>query len=266
MRRAIVWLNALGTAVTLLSALAVLVSWLVDPAYRLYFGDSLLFVIGYAALQAWFLWSFLRDTPSVPMVAVMRALAGWVFIALFVSVGPLWMRLTPARYVYQLFDWGPEARIGLFALVFLGRGAFNTFSAVVLTRERWWPLRERYPILGRVLTAIPVAIIATFVWAFVQMVRLDATTFSTDAYEVAHLVLEGIDCPTLREREGQTTTDLRQRGDRRYHVTIRWRCSEVQVEVRAEDGRMGVARGPRLECYPAAEPRPSWAPVPRCPG
>jgi hypothetical protein len=257
MRRAILWLNALATAVTLLSALAVLGSWLLDPAYRIYFGDSPIFVAGYAALQAWFLWSYARDTPNVPLVAVLRAVAGWIFIALFVSVGPLWMRITPGRYVYQLFDWGPEARIGLFALVFLGRGAFNTFSAVVLTRERWWPLRERYPIFGRVLTAVPVAIIATFVWAFMQMVRLDATAFSPDAYDVARIVLDGIDCPTLREREGQTTTDLRQRGDRRYHVTIRWRCRDVQIEVRAEDGRMGVARGPRLECCPEPGPSPS---------
>jgi hypothetical protein len=250
LRRALLWLNALGTAVTLLSALAVLASWLLDPAYRIYFGDSLLFVLGYTALQAWFLWSFVRDTPAVPWIAVGRAVAGWIFIALFVSVGPLWMRLTPARYVYQLFDWGPEARIGLFALVFLGRGAFNTFSAFALTRDWWWPLRERRPLLGRLLTAVPVAIIVAFVWAFFQMVRLDATTFSPEAFEVARLVLDGIDCPTLREREGRTTTDLRQRGDRQYHVTIRWRCAEVQVEVRAEDGRMGVMRGPRLECCP----------------
>jgi hypothetical protein len=250
MRRAVLWLNAFGTAVTLLSALAVLVSWGVDPAYRTYFGDSVAFVAGYVALQAWVLWSYVRDTAAVPWIAIGRALAGWVFIALFVSVGPLWMRVTPARYVYQLFDWGPEARIGLFALVFLGRGAFNTFSAFVLTRDWWWPIRTRRPLLGRLLTAVPVAVIVSFVWLFLQMVRLDATTFSPDAYEVAHLVLDGIDCPTLREREGRTTTDLRQRGDKRYHVTIRWRCTDVQIEVRGEDGRMGVVRGARLDCCP----------------
>jgi len=105
-----------------------------------------------------------------------------------------------------------------------------------------------------VLTAVPVGIIATFVWAFMQMVRLDATTFSADAYEVARTVLDGIDCATLREREGQTTTDLRQRGDRSYHVTVTWRCRDVQIEVRAEDGRIGVARGPRLECCPGPGP------------
>src|SRR4029453_14243177 len=41
----------------------------------------------------------------------------------------------PGPLRLQLFDWGPEARIGLFALVFLGRGAFNTFSAFALTRD-----------------------------------------------------------------------------------------------------------------------------------
>jgi hypothetical protein len=257
MRRALLWLNALAAAVTLLSALAVLASWILDPAYRISFGDSLLFVLGYTALQAWCLWSFVHDTPAVPWIAVGRALAGWIFIVLFVSVGPLWMRLTPARYVYQLFDWGPQARLGLFALVFLGRGAFNTFSAFALTRDWWWPLRQRRPLLGRLVTAVPVGGIVTFVWLFAQMVRLDATTFSPDAFEVARMVLDGIDCPSLREREGQTTTDLRQRGDRRYHVTIRWRCAEVQVEVRAEDGRMGVARSPRHECCPEHALRPS---------
>jgi hypothetical protein len=253
MRRAVLWLNAFGTAVTLFSAVAVLVSWGIDPAYRMHFGDSIAFVTGYVALQVWCLWSYVRDTSAVPWIAIGRALAGWVFIALFVSIGPLWMRVTPARYVYQLFDWGPETRIGLFALVFLGRGACNTFSAFVLTRDWWWPLRTRRPLLGRLVTAVPVAAIVTFVWLFLQMVRLDATTFSPDAYEVAQLVLESIDCPTLRQREGRTTTDLRQRGDKRYHVTIRWRCTDMQIEVRGEDGRRGVARGPRLDC--CATPR-----------
>src|SRR5262249_38790730 len=127
MRRTILVLCALASALSLLSALAVLLSWLLDPAYRLYYGDSLLFVVGYAALQAWMTWSFVRDTPAVPWIALARAVAGLIFLALFVSVGPQWMRASPARYVYQLFDWGPQARAGLFALVFLGRGAFNTF-------------------------------------------------------------------------------------------------------------------------------------------
>jgi hypothetical protein len=250
MRRAILWLSALATALSLLSALAVAGSWLLHPAYRGHYGDSILFVAGYAALQAYLLHAFVRDTPAAPWAALARAVAGGVFVALFVSIGPLWMRVTPARYVYQLFDWGPEARIGLFALVFLGRGAFNSFAALELTRPWWWPLRDTRPLLGRLLTALAVALIVGFVWLFTQMVRLDAVTFSPDAYDVARLVLDDIDCETLRERGGQTTTDLRQRGDRKYYVTIRWRCTDVQVEVRDEAGKIGVARGPRLECCP----------------
>jgi hypothetical protein len=252
MRRAILWTNAFATGLSLLSALAVLASWSADPGYRRHYGDSLLFVAGYAGLQAWMTAAFLRDTPAVPWIAIARAVAGWLFIALFVSIGPLWMRVSPARYVYQLFDWGPEARGGLFALVFLGRGAFNTFSAFVLTRDWWWSLRQTRPLVGRLVTALPIAAIVSGVWLFTEMVRLDRRTFSPDAHEVAMVVLGDIDCDTLRARRGQTTTDLRQRGDRRYHVTIHWRCSDVQVEVRAEDGRTGVARAPKLECCPDA--------------
>ena len=257
MRRTILVLCALASALALLSSLAVLVSWLLDPAYRLYYGDSLLFVLGYAALQTWMAWSFARDTPAVPWIALARAVAGLIFLVLFVSIGPQWMRVSPARYVYQLFDWGPQARAGLFALVFLGRGAFNTLSAFVLTRHWWGPLRIRRPLLGRLLTAVPVAVIVSCIWVFFEMMRIEAQTFSPDAYDIASLVLEGIDCPTLRDREGQTTTDLRQRGERRYHVTIHWRCADMQVEVRAEDGRRGVARAPRLECCPGQAPLPS---------
>ncbi len=257
MRRAILWLSALATALSLSSALAVAGSWALDPAYRVHYGDSILFVLGYAALQGYLLQAFLRDTPAAPWAALARAVAGLVFIALFVSIGPLWMRVTPARYVYQLFDWGPEARVGLFGLVFLGRGAFNSFAALELTRQWWWPLRDSRPLLGRLLTALAVALIVGLVWLFLQMVRLDATTFSRDAYEVAELVLDGIDCDTLRARSGQSTTDLRQRGDRTYHVTIRWRCADVLVEVRDEAGKIGVARGPRLECCPERRGQPS---------
>ena len=257
MRRTMLILSAFATALTLLSSLAVLASWLLDPAYRLHSGDSLPFVLAYTVLQAWILWSFVRDTRAVPWVALARALAAWLFLALFVSIGPTWMRVSPARYVYQLFDWGPQARVGLFALVFLGRGAFDTLAAFVLTRSWWGPLRARRPLLGRLVTAVPVAAIVGCIWVFFEMVRIDKQTFSPDAYDVASLVLDGIDCPTLREREGRTTTDLRQRGDRRYHVTIRWRCADVEVEVRAEDGRRGVARRPRLDCCPEQAPLPS---------
>ena len=257
MRRAILWLSALATALSLLSALAVAGSWTFDPAYRLHFGDSIWLVLGYIILQAWILRAFVLDTPAAPWAAVARAIAGALFIVLFASIGPLWMRVTPGRYVYQLFDWGPETRIGLFTLVFLGRGAFNSFAALDLTRPWWWPLRDRRPLLGRLLTAMAAALLVGFCWLFVQMVRLDNATFSREAYDVAHLVLDGIGCDTLRARDGQTTTDLRQRGDRRYHVTIRWSCADVQVEVRDEDGKIGAAHGPLLECCAAPAPSPS---------
>src|SRR5262245_12517658 len=263
MRRALLVLNALGTAVTLLSALAVLGSLLLVPAYRLEHQDSLLFVTGYVAVQAWFLWAFVRDTPAVPWIAVAKALAGLFLVATFKTVGPDWIHVTPARYVYQLFDWserldwGPNSRLGLYAFVFLGRGLFNTFSAFELTRPSWWSLRETHPLLGRLLTAIPLAAMVTCVWLFFEWRRLDAETFSAEASEVARLVLDSIDCPALRQHEGGTTDDVRQRGERRYTVRIHWRCTDVLVAVQAEDGRIGVARAPRLECCQAEAPHPS---------
>ena len=263
MRRALLALNALGTAVTLLSALAVLGSLLFVPGYRIDHHDSLPFVLGYAALQAWFLWAFLRDTPAVPWIALAKAVAGLLLVATFKVIGPDWIQVTPGRYVYQLFDWsdrldwGPDARLGLYAFVFLGRGAFNTFSAFELTRPLWWSLRDTRPVLGRVMTAIPLAAMVTCVWLFFEWRRLDQSTFSPEASEVARLVLDGIDCPTLRQHEGGTTEDVRQRGDRRYHVQVHWRCTDVIVAVQAEDGRIGVARAPRLECCETAPARPS---------
>ena len=72
MRRTMLALSALATALALLSSAAVLSSWLLDPAYRLHFGDSLLFVLGYTTLQGWILWSLVRDTPAVPWIAAAR--------------------------------------------------------------------------------------------------------------------------------------------------------------------------------------------------
>ena len=263
MRRALLILNAAGSAVTLLSALAVLWSLVLVPGYRLDHHDSLLLVLGYAALQAWFLLAFARDTPAVPWIAIAKALAGLLLVVTFKVVGPDWIHVSPARYVYQLFDWsdridwGPNARLGLYAFVFLGRGAFNTFSAFELTRPLWWSLRETRPLLGRLITAVPVAVMVTCVWLFLEWRRLDLATFSPDASEVARLVLERIDCPTLRQHEGGTTDDVRQRGERRYHVQIHWRCADVIVAVQAEDGRIGVARAPRLDCCQAEARNPS---------
>jgi hypothetical protein len=61
-------------------------------------------------------------------------------------------------------------------------------------------------------------------------------------------VYHGLDCETVRTRAGQTTDDLRQRGDRRYQVRIVYGCALTRVVVAAEDGRIGTIAGPRLEC------------------
>src|SRR5262249_38312643 len=120
MRRALLILNAAGSAVTLLSALAVLWSLVLVPGYRLDHHDSLLLVPGPAALQGWFLLASAADTPAVPWIAIAKALAGLLLVVTFKVVGPDWIHVSPARYVHQLFDWsdridwGPNARLGLY--------------------------------------------------------------------------------------------------------------------------------------------------------
>jgi hypothetical protein len=244
-------LGALAALVTFASALAVLVSDLTVPGYRAHYGDAVWFVALYAAVQLFIVIELARDGPLVAWVAVARAAAAWVFLALFVELWPAWRWWTPARYVYQLFEWGQGAKIGLFALVFLGRGAFNTFCAFYFTEPWWRPLRQRRPLLGRLVTAVPIFAVVFCVWAFLQLVREEARTFSREAQEVADLVFQGLDCAAVRAHAGQTTTDLRQRGDRHYHVRIAYGCALTRVVVRAEDGRLGTAAGPRLGCCEA---------------
>jgi hypothetical protein len=250
MRRAIRWVNALGLLVTLASALAVLGSWAVEPGYRRHYGDQPLFVLAYVALHAWYLRAYLLDTPTLPAIALVRAVVALLFLATFTRIGPAWMVVTPARYVYLLFEWGPAFKIAMFAFVFLGRGAFNVFSAFVLTETWWRPLRQSQPLVGRLVTGVPVLLIVGCLWMFFELARLDAQTFSLEAHGVAREVLETLDCATLRERTGTTTTDLRQRGDRRYEVEIRWDCRDTQVVVKDPDGKLGMDRGPRLDCCP----------------
>ena len=62
------------------------------------------------------------------------------------------------------------------------------------------------------------------------------------------LVAGGIACDELRAKAGTTTTDVRERGDRRYDVMIGWDCTDLRVIVRAPDGRIGTSRTPRPEC------------------
>jgi hypothetical protein len=235
---------------TLASAIAVLVSNVVDPAYRDHFRDAPWFVSAYVAVQLAMLVAFVRGGPEARWCVLAKTAAAYLFLLNFTVLWPRWRFWTPARYVYQLFDWSRDTQIGQFALVFLGRGAFNTVSAFVATQDWWQPLRQRSPLLGRLVTAVPVAITVFCVWAFLQLVREEARTFSREAREIAELVLADVDCDTIRARTGRTTEDVRRRGDKTYAVSITWDCRLVRVQVQAEDGRVGRAANERLECCP----------------
>lgn len=248
MRRTLRWLNVAIALVTLASGLAVLFSDLLIPGYRAHHRDALWVVVAYCALQVLMVVEFARDGRLVPWLAVAKALAAYLFLATFVVIWPYYRVWTPARYVYQLFDWGEGARIGLFALVFLGRGAFNTLNAMHFTEMWWGPLRVRRPLAGRLFTALPMTAAVLSVWAFVHLVREEARTFSAEAAAVARVVYESLDCEAVRTKAGQTATDIRQRGDQHFEVRIIYNCAETRVVVRAEDGRIGTAAGPQIEC------------------
>jgi hypothetical protein len=129
---------------------------------------------------------------------------------------------------------------------------WNTVNAMAFTMPWWTRLRADRPIVGRLLTAVPLALMVTLVWIYRELVRLERTTFSPEAAEVAREVLDGIDCDAVRAAAAPTTTDLRQRGDRRYEVQIRWDCRDLQVLVRDPDGRLGTVRTPKVECCDTA--------------
>ena len=248
MRRALRWLNVAIALVTLASGLAVLGSDLLVTGYRELHRDALGFVVAYCAAQVLMVVEFARDGRLVPWLAVAKALAACLFFASFFTSGLYWMAWTPGRYVYQLFVWGEETKVGLFALAFLGRGTFNTLNAFYFTRPWWGPLRVRRPLIGRAVTAVPVAAAALCTWAFLALVREETTTFSSDAQDVARTVLAGVDCEEVRANEGKTMTDLRQRGERRYRVEITYGCDLTRVLVQAEDGRIGTAAEPQPAC------------------
>jgi len=240
--------NVLVALVTLASALAVLVSDLRIPGYREHYRDAVWFVGLYTAVQGVMLVTFARDGRLVPWLALSKAVAAWLFLAGFTHLWPYWRVWTPARYVYQLFEWGEDEKVGLFALVFLGRGAFNTLNAVYFTAPWWRAVRARRPFLGRALTAVPLAATILVVWVFFALQREEPRMFSADAQDVARLVYESLDCDAVRAHAGTTTADLRQRGERRYHVQIAYSCSLTRVTVLAEDGRIGTVAGPQLQC------------------
>src|SRR5207253_7603533 len=123
------WLTVAIALVTLASGLAVLGSDLLVTGYRELHRDALWFVVADCAVQALIVVEFARDGPLVPWLAVAKLLAAFLFFASFLTSGLYWMAWTPGRYVYPLFGWGEATKVGLFALAFLGRGAFNTRNA-----------------------------------------------------------------------------------------------------------------------------------------
>jgi hypothetical protein len=240
--------NVAIALVTLASALAVLASDLAVPGYREHYRDAVWFVALYAAIQLVMVAAFGRDGPLVPWLAVAKLLTACFFFADFLGLWPYWKTWTPARYVYQLFDAPAGPKVLLLAFVFLGRGAFNTLNATYFTAHWWRPLRARRPLLGRLVTTVPIAAMAFFVWAFLGLAEEERRTFSAEAEEVARVVLEGLDCDAVRENAGRTTTDLRARGERRYQVRIAYDCVRTLVTVWVEDGRFATAAASRAEC------------------
>jgi hypothetical protein len=65
---------------------------------------------------------------------------------------------------------------------------------------------------------------------------------------VAEQVFAGLECAEIRAKQGTETTDLRQRGDERFRVHLRWDCRAMQVWVQDADGRFGQFAGERLDC------------------
>jgi hypothetical protein len=243
-------LNAFGATVCLASALAVLGGNLADPGYRAHYRDAIWYVLAYAAFYAWVLYTFAWSgrIRTAQALAVVKAIGAYAFLVVFPTAGRTWMVLTPGRYVYQLFDWGSEASIVLMAYVFLVRGAWNTVNAFALTRPLWFPLRQSRPLFGRIVTYIPVVITVLCVWAFLRLARMNAEEFSAEAHAIANIVANDIQCDEIRAKAGTTTTDVRQRGDRRYDVMIRWDCTDLRIVVRDPDGKAGTSRTPRPEC------------------
>jgi hypothetical protein len=247
-RRTFRWLNVAVAVVTLASALAVLWNDLSVVGYQACYRDALWFVVAYAALQAWLLVVFARDDRLVPWIAIGKAVAAYVFLLSLGVLWPRWRVWTPARYVYEVFAFGSASNLGLFTLIFLGRGAFNTVGAFVLTADWWRPLRHRRPLLGRLVTAVPIGLTVLCVWLWSQLVREEAHTVSPEAQEIAAYVYETLDCDAVRAKDGQTTTDLRQRGERKYGVRITYGCALTSVVVHTEEGTLGSTSGAKLSC------------------
>jgi hypothetical protein len=238
-RRTLRALNIAATVVTLASGLSVLVQDLLVEGYRDYHRDWVAFVAAYCAVQAFTLQQLIRNGPVLPWLIAARAAVAYAFLLNLTSLWPEWRYWTPGRYIYELADVPGVFNLGLYTLIFLGRGAFNTWSLIGATEYWWRPLRKSHPFGGRLVTAGFAAGIVFPVWTFLLVITQEAKTYSAEAEAVAREVLHGISCETVAEKAGQHTTDLRRRGETNYHVQIAYDCAVTRVVVRMEDGRVG---------------------------
>ena len=248
MRRVMRVLNLLVIGAALASALAVLGSMLLVPGYREAYGDSWLFVLAYVALQGFVVREFWRDSPLVPWLALGRAVSAWIFLLAPPVVGLWWMRATPARYVYVLFDWGLGLEVVLFAFLWLGRGVMGTINALYFTAPWLQRLRARRPLVGRAVTAVALVVLVWCSWTFVGLLRV------ANLRDIAGGIWTTLDCETMHAKDGETTTDVRQGpdGKRRYTVRIAWGCPDTRVIVADENGRVATWAGERQDCCGAS--------------
>jgi len=255
MHRTLRTLNLIATAVTLASGLSVLAQDLLVQGYRDYHRDWIAFVAAYCAVQAFTLHQLVWNGRALPWLIAARAAVAYVFLLGLTSLWPQWRYWTPGRYVYELVDVPGMFNLGLYALIFLGRGAFNTWSLMGVTEHWWRPLRSHQPVVGRLVTAGFVAGLVFPVWTFLGVITQEAKTYSPEAEAVAREVLGGISCETLQEKVGQQTTDLRRRGETNYHVQIAYDCTVMRVVVRMEDGRVGSYSASPGDCCARAAPQ-----------
>src|SRR6185503_7414957 len=225
------------------------------PGYRAYNRDWVPFVAAYCAFQAFALEQLLRQGPWLPWLIGARAIAAYAFLLNLTSLWPQWRYWTPGRYVYQLFDVPGVFNLGLYSLIFLGRGAFNTWSLMTFTEQWWRPLRRSHPLGGRLVTAGFVAGLVFPVWSFLVVITQEAKIYSPEAEAVAREVLHGLTCEMVQEKAGQHTTDLRRRGSTSYHVQIAYDCTVTRVVVRMEDGRVGSYSASPGDCCARAAPQ-----------
>jgi len=127
-------LNIAATVLTLASGLGVLAQDLFVDGYREYHRDWVAFVAVYCGVQAYTLEQLILRGWALPWLIAARAAVAYVFLLNFTSLWPQWRYWTPGRYVYDLADIQGILNLGLFTLIFLGRGAGNTWSLIGATR------------------------------------------------------------------------------------------------------------------------------------